>query len=226
MKIILEKEQQLYFTSDTHYNHRNICRGVSEWKDKNNNIPVNQTRDFKTLDHMNSVIVDNINSNVGENDILVHMGDFSFGGFESIIEFRKRIVCKNIVLFCGNHDKFLRENKDGVQGYFKHVSDYALLDVRRPIEMKKGGMVERLSFVCFHHPIASWDSMNRGVPHLFGHVHLGPTNKIMKNSKSMDVGCDGNDLKPYSLNEINKIMKNQPIGKLVLPADHHMEEVR
>ena len=39
------------------------------------------TRDFKSLDHMNDAIVDNINNMVGVNDVLIHLGDFSFGGF-------------------------------------------------------------------------------------------------------------------------------------------------
>ena len=221
MKIILEQDQQLYFTSDTHYNHKNICRGVSEWKDKNNNVPVNQTRDFKTLDHMNSTIVDNINNTVGENDVLVHMGDFSFGGFESIIEFRKRIMCKNIVLICGNHDKFLRENKDGVQGYFKHVSSYDQLEIRRQV---KKDLVERFSFICCHFPIASFDGMNKDNYHLFGHVHLNSQLKCLGN-RSMDVGVDGNNLFPYSLDDVLKLLRGQK-GKSLLPFDHHVEEVR
>jgi hypothetical protein len=39
----------------------------------------------------------------------------------------------------------------------------------------------------------------------------------------MDVGVDGNNLAPYSLNEILEIMKDRPIRHLVLPKDHHSE---
>ena len=31
-----------------------------------------------------------------EDDFLIHLGDWSFGGFDSIKEFRSRINCKNI----------------------------------------------------------------------------------------------------------------------------------
>ena len=31
MKIILNKGQKLWFTSDTHYNHANICRATTQW---------------------------------------------------------------------------------------------------------------------------------------------------------------------------------------------------
>jgi calcineurin-like phosphoesterase family protein len=106
MKIILDKGQRVFFISDSHYNHSNICRATSNWGDDS------KTRDFKSLDHMNSVLVDNINSMVGENDILFHLGDFSFGGFDKIGEFRSRILCKNIHLVLGNHDHHIERNKE------------------------------------------------------------------------------------------------------------------
>ena len=67
MKITLEKGQRLFFTSDTHYNHSNICRSTTKWTDADN-----LTRDFNSLDHMNTALVDNINNKVGENDVLIH----------------------------------------------------------------------------------------------------------------------------------------------------------
>jgi calcineurin-like phosphoesterase family protein len=76
MKIILAKNQRLFFTSDTHYNHTNICRGISNWDGRRG------TRDFNSLDEMNASIIDGINSTVGEDDVLVHLGDWSFGGFD------------------------------------------------------------------------------------------------------------------------------------------------
>lgn len=93
MKIVLEKGQQLFFTSDTHYAHSNICSATTKWEGSSN-----LTRQFNSLDHMNNTLVNNINCMVGEDDILIHLGDFSFGGFEKIQEFRDRIVCKNIHL--------------------------------------------------------------------------------------------------------------------------------
>ena len=106
MKIKLEKGQKLFFTSDNHYNHKNLCRGVTNWRTIDGEIPVNQTRPFDTLEQMNDRIVVGLNSSVGEDDILINLGDFSFGGFENIEIFRNRIICKNIHLILGNHDCF------------------------------------------------------------------------------------------------------------------------
>ena len=211
MKLILEKGQNLFFTSDTHYSHSNICRATTRWTDADS-----VTRDFKSLEHMNDTLVNNINEVVGQDDILIHLGDWSFGGFEMIEEFRSRIFCKNVHLTFGNHDHHIRRNKGGVQDLFSSTQDYLHLDLRIP----KGKEVDKLTLVCMHFPIASWDGMNDGVIHLHGHVHLPKHHKI-GDGRSIDVGMDGNDMKPYRIQEVISLMKNQPIKRLTLPKDHH-----
>jgi calcineurin-like phosphoesterase family protein len=201
----------LYFTSDTHYGHSNICRATTRWSEADN-----LTRDFKSLDEMNSVLVDRINDTVGQDDILIHLGDWSFGGFENIKEFRDRIVCKNVHLVHGNHDHHIRREKGDIQQIFTSTQDYLHLDVRKP----NGKLIDKFSLICMHYPIASWNGMNDGVIHLHGHVHL-PPNLRVNQGKAMDVGVDGNNLYPISLEEILSIMKNQPVRKLELPKDHH-----
>ena len=214
MKLVLEKGQNLFFTSDTHYGHTNICRATTRWTDADN-----VTRDFKSLDHMNDTIVNNINEVVGENDILIHLGDFSFGGFDNISEFRNRIICKNIHLVLGNHDHHIERNKDDIQRLFTSVNHYINLDLRRPSPFKKGEM-DKFKFVLMHFPIASWDGMNDNVIHLHGHVHLPPHQRIAE-GKAMDVGVDGNNMEPLVLGEVLGLLRDQPIKKLSLPKDHH-----
>jgi calcineurin-like phosphoesterase family protein len=214
MKLVLEAGQKLFFTSDTHYSHSNICRATSKWDDDN------LTRDFKSLDQMNAALVNNINEMVSENDILIHLGDWSFGGFEQIEDFRNRILCKNIHLVYGNHDHHIRRNKGDIQDIFSSCHDYLHLDVRKP----NGKEVDKISLVCMHYPIASWNGMNDGVIHLHGHVHL-PQQLRLHEGKSMDVGVDGNNLHPISLDEIRTIMKGRPHVKLSLPKDHHEKRI-
>ena len=124
MKLVLEKGQRLFFTSDTHYNHANICTATTTWVGAEN-----LTRKFNTLNHMNDTLVNNINELVGENDVLIHLGDWSFGGFEKISEFRNRIICKNIHLTYGNHDHHIHNNKEDIQEIFSTTQDYLFLDV-------------------------------------------------------------------------------------------------
>jgi calcineurin-like phosphoesterase family protein len=217
MKLILEKGQNIFFTSDTHYSHSNICRATSRWGDDN------LTRDFKSLDQMNDALVNNINEIVGENDILIHLGDWSFGGFENITEFRNRILCKNIHLVLGNHDHHIERNKGDVQELFSSVNHYINLDLRRPSNIGKGEM-DKFKFVLMHFPIASWDGMNDGVMHLHGHVHLSPNLRISE-GRAMDVGVDGNSYYPLGLFEVINLLKNRPIKKLSLPKDHHEKRI-
>jgi calcineurin-like phosphoesterase family protein len=99
MKIKLNTGQKLWFTSDTHYDHKNICSATTSWVGAEN-----LTRKFSSLDQMNDELVNSINTKVGQDDILFHLGDWSFNGFENTRKFRERIVCKNVHLILGNHD--------------------------------------------------------------------------------------------------------------------------
>jgi calcineurin-like phosphoesterase family protein len=173
-------------------------------------------REFKSLERMNSTLVDNINEYVAQDDILIHLGDWSFGGFEKIQEFRDKIVCKNIHLITGNHDHHIQKNREDCQSLFSSVNKYVELNVKWRVGTPLAG---EQNFVLMHFPIASWNDMARGTIHLHGHVHLEP-NKRIGNGKMMDVGVDGNNLYPISLAEVITLMDKQPI-KSMLTFDHH-----
>ena len=218
MKIVVEKGQRVFFTSDTHYNHTNICSGVSEWDGSRG------TRDFNTLYEMNAVLINGINSTVGENDILIHLGDWSFGGFDKIEEFRNQIVCKNIHLILGNHDHHIQNNKEDIQDLFLSVNQYLYLTVVEQAKAKNEP-AQKHRFVLSHYPIASWQDMGQGVMHLHGHVHL-PKGKRVGPGRMMDVGVDGNDLKPIDLSGVLAIMKKQPVKSMFNFKDHHEDNER
>lgn len=223
LKIELKFGQKLFFTSDTHYNHKNICRGVSEWRTLDGKIPVNRTRDFPNLDKMNSTIVDNINNVVGQDDILIHLGDWSFGGFDSIKEFRDRIICQNIYLTYGNHDHHIENNKKDIQDLFIKTLQYTWLHVKYPSHGKIIG--GQYNFIINHYPLCSWHDMNRSVFHLFGHVHLPAHQKLM-GGRSMDVGIDGNNMMPYNATEIIRKLSGRPVQANILSSDHHEERLK
>jgi calcineurin-like phosphoesterase family protein len=212
MKITLNKGQKLWFTSDTHFNHANICSATTTWnKESGNNFRI-----FNSLDTMNDRLVAGINASVGQDDILFHLGDWSFGGFESIRQFRDRLVCKNIHLILGNHDQHIARNKDDVQEIFSSVHNMLDLIVKWNVGTPTQ---DEAKFMLMHFPIASWDNLARGVIHLHGHVHL-PKHRRIGPGKMMDVGVDGNGLEPIDMKEVLTIMKNQPI-KSMMPNDHH-----
>jgi calcineurin-like phosphoesterase family protein len=210
MKITLERSQKLWFTSDSHYNHSNICSATTNWTD-----PVT-CREFKSLEQMNAHLVGNINEKVGQDDILFHLGDWSFGGFEQIEAFRNQIVCRNIHIITGNHDHHIERNKGNIQSIFSSVNKYLELTVK----WNNGTLGnDEKSFVLMHYPIASWNNMARGAIHLHGHVHF-EANKRIGVGKMMDVGADGNDLYPIDMFRVLFLMKTQPI-KSMFKFDHH-----
>ena len=201
----------VWITSDTHYHHKNICRGVTNWRTQDGKIPVSSTRDFRDLDEMDSTIVNNINAKVGPDDTLIHLGDVAFGGFEMVGQFLDRLVCKNIHLVLGNHDHHIQNDREGIQSRFLSVQNYLEANI------------EGENFILCHYPLQSWNGLNKGFIHLHGHVHLSAQNK-WGNGKRLDVGMDGNNMHPYKITEIVHMMDRREIGS-DMGNDHHMDDL-
>jgi calcineurin-like phosphoesterase family protein len=200
---------RVFITSDTHYAHKNICRGVTDWRTQDGEVPVGSTRDFETIEQMNERLVNGINNVVGQDDTLIMLGDVSFGGFENIGIFLDRLICKNIHLILGNHDTHIENNRENIQSKFLSVQHYLEVNINDK------------NFVLCHYPLQSWNGLNKGVIHLHGHVHL-PANRKFGNGKRMDVGVDGNDMVPYSIDAIIRVMNKIPVGS-DMSDDHHLD---
>ena len=80
---------ETWFTSDTHFGHKNILEYEKE------------ARPFETVEEMNEQLIANWNDTVRPKDIVFHLGDFAFGAINVPIADRlngyKRLVM-------GNHD--------------------------------------------------------------------------------------------------------------------------
>lgn len=190
--------KNIWVTSDTHYSHVNICRGVSRWGtyDPSGNFQVDQenTRNFDSVESMNDAIVNGINENVQSNDFLIHLGDWSFDGIDKVTEFREKINCKNVVLICGNHDHHIIRN-NSLQRLFNHTTSYDELKLYRDLKKSK-------TFILCHYPIISWNGQYYGNVMLHGHQHNKPE-KILTQKNRIDVGLDGSDyFRPYHIDEL------------------------
>lgn len=192
----------VWFSSDFHLGHTNIVAGCSQWNSKE------QCRDYKTVDHHDKVLLENINSVVNPNDHLYFLGDFSFGGKENIWPFRERINCKNIHFIGGNHDKHIRTNvilnKDN-----EFINAQDLFCSYNEIVEKKIG---KDTFVLSHYPFRTWHKIGKGAIMLHGHSHGNlPTYKYEGNIlRTMDVGVDTHpEFRPYHIDEIRQIMSKR-----------------
>ena len=227
--MINQNTSKLFFTSDLHGFHRNICFGTSVWDNKEINC-----RHFNTIEEMNNVIIKSINSVVGKDDILYHLGDWSFAGWENIWNFRKQIVCENIINVNGNHD-FPHISKDK---FFPHLEKQNNIIYEIPnkenyhiwsgvkgetdvtakdffIETYDGTGTEGIEIeiegqkiILNHYPLLTWNGIEDGTWLLFGHEH--GKNKKNESGKMIDVGwC--RFMKPLSFHEIREMMDSRKI---------------
>jgi calcineurin-like phosphoesterase family protein len=177
--------RELFFTADTHFGHYNIMKYSN--------------RPFITTDEMDEVLIENINKTVGRENILYHLGDWSF---RDPISYRKRIHTPHIYLVFGNHDKKLRYDKKALEG-FRWAGDV--------LQMNNGND----KFFMSHYAHRTWDRSHYGMWHLYGHSHGSLPDD--PNSLSFDVGVDCWSYRPISLEEVRTKMAT----KLFSPIDHH-----
>lgn len=214
----------IWITSDTHYWHKNICLGSSVWQDKSG------CRDFNSPKEMSDALINSINKHVMQEDTLYHLGDWSFGGVENIWNFRKRINCKNIYLVPGNHDQHIKSNKIlpnckwghhyiGFEDWYPTKEELIMEDT--PVGAEElfnilpeltTIIIDKQKFILSHYPIDEWEDMDRGSIMLHGHCH-GNINDCETNTiyKRMDIGIDWKEFRPYSIDEIIKIMNKRKI---------------
>jgi calcineurin-like phosphoesterase family protein len=239
MEHIYTKEQSknIYFSSDLHAFHKNICLGTSVWDDKETNC-----RNFNTIEEMNETIVKSINSRVGKDDILYHLGDWSFGGWENIWNLRKQIICENIIQINGNHDDHIRKDKffphlvkqDGIICEISDENDYRILgDVKDEGDVTAKDFFKEVydgtgndgieieidgqKIILNHYPLETWKGIADGVWLLFGHEHS--KNKDSDSGKTLDLDW-GRFMKPISFFEIKDIMDSREIDLKGINRSH------
>lgn len=218
------KEQNIFFTSDTHFHHKNITSGVSKW-DAGRGV-----RDFETPEKMTDYLINKINEYIKEDDILIHLGDWSFDGIDKIWESRKRIVCKNIYLVAGNHDLKIIENKvlpnckwlwayDPSCDKYKrnNITDCAVVEDVENLEdlvaqelfnyLGTSSLIQIDKTLVFmsHFPSEGVRYDKRSI-HVHGHVH-----GTYPNGSRLDVGIDNafktlGEYKPFSWEEVKKLI--------------------
>lgn len=198
----------IYFISDTHYHHTNICSGTSGWSDKN------RCRKFESLSEHDDWIVNSINNTVGINDELYHLGDWSFGGEDQIELFRNRLICKNIHLICGNHDHHISNHPERYSHLFKTIIPHPGIH-----HISVNGQ----KIIMSHYAARTWYADNKGSWMLYGHSHGTLTEDGYHEHKrrTIDVGIDNlvkqGINRPISITELR-----QRFSKInAIEIDHH-----
>ena len=154
---------------------------------------------------MDQVILDRINETVGANDTLYILGDFIFRGGKPI-DYRSRIVCQDVHLIKGNHDKSSDYEvfRDGTISGFSSVQE-----VKEIIHCNQ-------RIYLSHYAHRTWPASHKGSWMLYGHTHSKLDHEDRNsNRKTLDVGVDNtiNYNKPFgepwSFKEIQKLFNNK-----------------
>ena len=180
-----EDPNLVFFTSDTHFNHFNICKYCH--------------RPFTSRSEMNEALIDNWNSKVPENGIVIHCGDFMLAkDTKEYFPFLKKLN-GNIILVRGNHD----------------VIDLGLYnDYHLAVHDKVIIFCDGVTIEANHEPLMAYPA-NYNV---FGHIHTladgtcygldGDVNSKLCPTQ-YDVGVDQNNYTPLSWWDLADIFRNR-----------------
>lgn len=190
----MNKEKKVWFTSDSHFGHKNIIRFSN--------------RPFDNVDEMNEELIKAWNRVVDYNDDVYHLGDFALTNSDKTHSILERLN-GNIHLITGNHEKsVLKSGK--CKEKFVWIKPYH--------EM----YVEKQFIVLCHYGMRVWNKSHHKSWMLYGHSHDSMEDKVW--GRSMDVGVDSAnrilaEFRPFSYSEIFRIMSKREHN----PVDHHME---
>lgn len=180
----------IFFTSDTHWNHTNIIKYCN--------------RPYETVEEMNEGLINNWNSQVKSNDLVFFLGDLLMGTNEKLLNALIKSINGNIILIRGNHDHYT--NQQYINCGIKAVYDLLSIDL-------KG-----YKFILCHYQMQQWQDSYKGSFHLYGHEHdrqLYPfPHPIYKqlgiSEKKQNVCIDSNKYFLYSLDQIIENLKLKP----------------
>jgi len=197
---------QIFVTSDDHFWHKNIIKYCNRpWNhglDSNGNMIIT---DQDVLD-MNNALIENWNSVVNKQDIVVNLGDFCLGGKDKLSENVSKITSKlNGIkyLILGNHDMY--------NTHFYRLNGFS--DVYdKPILWND-------QFMFSHRPLICRGPQYNNLPfiNVFGHVHNNmldivngekiPIEPVTKNTYCCCVELT--DYKPVLLSSIPEIINEK-----------------
>lgn len=210
--------KRIFVSADLHYDHVNIVKGTSTWKN------ASAQRDFNSVEEMNMAIIESINSTVTSYDELYLLGDISLKNMYSTVSLIKKINCKNIHLILGNHDQSIRDNKkfkiiisEGILAeeflgktllpgntYYFTMKEL-FVSVNQRVELNYNDK----KFILDHYPLETWNQAMHGAIMVHGHVHgaldISDTSMFYRR---LDADW-GKFRRPLSLDEIDEMMKDR-----------------
>lgn len=214
---IKASDKKVWFTSDLHFLHANVIKYC--------NRPT-------TVEEQTDWIIKQLNEFIGEDDIVYHLGDFTFVGP------KKKHIVKEIISRLNGHWRFILGNHDNESMLREVVKEFPYHEVIGNYQELK--YANRKLVLC-HYPFKTWNCSNRGSINIHGHVHGEMNKRHFKNKtvekiakyfgldkkrppiNQIDVGIDAiDDHRPIEIDELIKLVDaNNPHSKSV---NHHGRE--
>ncbi len=184
-----------WYTADTHFGHENIIKFCD--------------RPFRSANHMDAVLMQNLWTMVGPKDALWIVGDFAFGQKAKDREWLTSLFFKlpgaEKHLIVGNHD--LEPTLALPWDSISHMAEV------------KDGPDSQMHTLC-HYPMITWNRARRGALQIFGHVH-----KNWKGSNnSVNAGVDVWDYMPVRFEDLARRAKSLPQNKHWADVEHNARE--
>lgn len=168
--------RKLWLTADEHYHHRRILQY--------------QKRPFSTVEEMNDRLIEAHNSVVGDEDVVIHVGDFSFGKAEDFARVAERLAGAHFFMD-GSHDRSMREFF--AEGHGEGSQRLFLLPKLFEFTFQKTKVV-----LC-HYAMENWwaSHYGRSSVHFHGHSH----GRFCSAKQAVDIGVDTNNFLPYQIED-------------------------
>jgi calcineurin-like phosphoesterase family protein len=189
----------IWFTSDTHFGHKNIIQYCD--------------RPYDTVEEMDAELMENWNEVVAPGDEVYFLGDFSLN-FKNV---RQVVPLLNGIkhLVSGNHD-LCHTSNSGAGAYRKRYIDVGFVDVCESLYLTIAGQ----QVLCHHMPFFDMKDHDQRFPEhkphndggwlLHGHVHQ----RWKVKEKQINVGVDVWDFYPVSISVIEKLVARSDAASL------------
>lgn len=184
----------VFITADEHYGHKKVIEFCQ--------------RPFKHVDEQTETLIERHNKKVpnSKNYLTIHVGDFFWHTLTlgEALTILGRLHGRHAFIF-GNHDELIEKYRDVFAQQLDWIKG----------ENKDSG-THRLRFnnneitLC-HYAMRVWNRSHKGSWMCFGHSH----NELPVIGKSFDIGVDGHNFEPWSLEEIEAKMNTLPQGHII-----------
>lgn len=169
----------IWFISDTHFNHENIA---TKFK-LDDGTPA---RPFSSVQEMNEIMIKNWNDNVKEQDHVWHLGDVIMGPRQECGKILSRLKGKKRMLL-GNHDQIKGSN---LITYFQKVELWRIF--------------KEDDFICTHIPLLK-ETFRKVNFNVHGHIH----NNTINDPAYINVCVERINYTPIHMDEIKAIIRKR-----------------